>query len=71
MSFCRTRLSLSFLHIIIIATAAYFLQGGAFDAEVNQLRVRRLEDGSETWLCRDSVQLEGYRWITNRELVKH
>jgi hypothetical protein len=30
MSFCRTRLSLSFLHIIIIATAAYFLQGGAF-----------------------------------------
>jgi Tol biopolymer transport system component len=48
-----------------------FLQGGAFDAEVNQLRVRRLEDGSDAWLCRDSVQLEGYRWITNRELVKH
>jgi hypothetical protein len=47
-----------------------FLQGGAFDAEVNQLRVRRLEDGSEAWLCRDSVQLEGYLWITNREL-KH
>jgi len=48
-----------------------FLQGGALDAEVNQLRVRRLEDGSEAWLCRDSVQLEGYRWITNRELAKH
>jgi hypothetical protein len=30
MSFRRTRLSLSFLHIIIIAIAAYFLQGGAF-----------------------------------------
>jgi WD40-like Beta Propeller Repeat len=47
-----------------------FLQGGAFDAEVNQLRVRRLEDGSEAWLCRDSVQLEGYLWITKRELKK-
>lgn len=47
-----------------------FLQGGALDAEVNQLRVRRLEDGSEAWLCRDSVQLEGYRWVTSRELGK-
>lgn len=47
-----------------------FLHGGAFDAEVNQLRARRLEDGSEDWLCRESVDLAGYRWITNRELVK-
>jgi hypothetical protein len=47
-----------------------FLQGGALDAEVNQLRVRRLEDGSEAWLCRDSVQLEGYRWIMKPELMK-
>jgi hypothetical protein len=47
-----------------------FLQGGAFDAEVNQLRVRRLEDGSEAWLCRDSVDLGGYRWITKPELMK-
>jgi hypothetical protein len=45
-----------------------FLQGGAFDAEVNQLRVRRLEDGSEDWLCRESVDLAGYRWITNPNL---
>jgi hypothetical protein len=29
-----------------------------------------LEDGSEAWLCRDSVQLEGYRWVTSRELGK-
>src|SRR6202047_3850602 len=40
-----------------------FLQGGALDAEVNQLRVRRLEDGSDDWLCRESVDLAGLRWI--------
>lgn len=28
-----------------------FLQGGALDAEFNELRVRRLEDGSEDRLC--------------------
>jgi hypothetical protein len=48
-----------------------FLQGGALDAEFNQLRVRRLEDGSDTWLCRDNVPWEGYRWIKNPELAKH
>jgi len=56
--------------IVVYVRELGFLQGGAFDAEVNQLRVRRLEDGSEAWLCRDSVQLEGYLWITNRRLVK-
>jgi Tol biopolymer transport system component len=41
-----------------------FLQGGALDAEVNQLRVRRLADGSDDSLCPDNVDLGGYRWIT-------
>jgi hypothetical protein len=48
-----------------------FLQGGALDAGLNQLRVRRLEDGSDTWLCRENVGVQGYRWITNRELANH
>jgi hypothetical protein len=48
-----------------------FLQGGALDAEFNQLRARRLEDGSDAWLCRDNVRWEGYRWIKNGELAKH
>jgi hypothetical protein len=48
-----------------------FLQGGALDAEVNQLRVRRLEDGSDEPLCPDSVSYENYRWITSGELMKH
>jgi hypothetical protein len=48
-----------------------FLQGGALDAGLNQLRVRRLEDGSDTWLSRENVHWEGYRWITDRELAKH
>jgi hypothetical protein len=49
-----------------------FLQGGALDAEVNELRVRRLEDGSESRLCRDSVDwYANYHWITSTELAKH
>jgi hypothetical protein len=48
-----------------------FLQGGALDAEVNQLRVRRLEDGSDEPLCPDSVGYENYHWITSGELMKH
>jgi WD40-like Beta Propeller Repeat len=48
-----------------------FLQGGALDAGLNQLRVRRLKDGSDTWLCRENVGVQGYRWITNRELANH
>jgi WD40 repeat protein len=47
-----------------------FLQGGALDAEVNQLRVRRLDDGSDEPLCPDSVSYENYRWITSPELMK-
>jgi WD40 repeat protein len=48
-----------------------FLQGGALDAEVNQLRVRRLEDGSDDRLCPDNVDAGAdYRWITTSEL-KH
>lgn len=45
-----------------------FLQGGALDAEVNQLRVRRLEDGSDDRLCPDNVGYANYRWITTSEL---
>ena len=46
-----------------------FLQGGALDAEVNQLRARRLEDGSEDRLCPDNVDAgANYRWITTSEL---
>jgi WD40-like Beta Propeller Repeat len=49
-----------------------FLQGGALDAEVNQLRARRLEDGSDVSLCPDSVDwYANYHWITTNELVKH
>lgn len=49
-----------------------FLQGGALDAEVNQLRVRRLEDGSEDRLCPDSVDwYANYQWMTSSELIKH
>jgi hypothetical protein len=47
-----------------------FLQGGALDAEVNQLRVRRLGDGSEDRLCPDSVDwFANYQWLTSRELM--
>ncbi|MGA7856063.1 MAG: hypothetical protein WCA15_22270 [Candidatus Acidiferrales bacterium] len=46
-----------------------FLQGGALDAEVNQLRVRRLGDGSDERLCDDSVDwYANYQWITTSEL---
>jgi WD40 repeat protein len=46
-----------------------FLQGGALDAEVDQLRVRRLEDGSDDRLCPDNVDAgANYRWITTSEL---
>ena len=46
-----------------------FLQGGALDAEVNQLRVRRLDDGSDDRLCPDNVDAAAnYRWITTSEL---
>lgn len=49
-----------------------FLQGGALDAEVNQLRARRLEDGSDVSLCPDSVDwCANYHWITSPELMKH
>jgi hypothetical protein len=46
-----------------------FLQGGVLDAEVNQLRVRRLEDGSDDRLCPDNVEwYANYRWVTTSEL---
>jgi WD40 repeat protein len=49
-----------------------FLQGGGLDAEVNQLRVRRLEDGAEDRLCPDSVDwYANYHWITTSELMNH
>jgi hypothetical protein len=49
-----------------------FLQGGALDAEVNQLRARRLEDGSDESLCPDSVDwYADYQWTTSRELMTH
>lgn len=49
-----------------------FLQGGALDAEANQLRVRRLEDGSDDRLCPDNVGAgTNYRWITTSELTSH
>jgi hypothetical protein len=48
-----------------------FLQGGALDAEVNQLRARRLADGDETTLCPDSVDSAAdYQWVTSPELIK-
>ena len=46
-----------------------FLQGGALDAEVNQLRVRRLEDGSEYRLADGVDAGVALQWITNRELA--
>jgi WD40-like Beta Propeller Repeat len=49
-----------------------FLQGGALDAEVNQLRVRRLEDGSEDRLCPDSVDwYANYQWVKSPAFVKN
>jgi hypothetical protein len=49
-----------------------FLQGGFLDAEVNQLRARRLEDGSDVSLCPDSINwYANYQWITTSELKKH
>ena len=47
-----------------------FLQGGALDAEVNELRVRRLDDGSDDRLCPDNVAwYANYKWITDPELI--
>ena len=49
-----------------------FLQGGALDAEANQLRARRLEDGSDDSLCPDNVDwYANYQWITSSELMSH
>jgi len=46
-----------------------FLQGGALDAEANQLRARRLEDGSDDALCPDNVDwYANYQWITSGEI---
>jgi WD40 repeat protein len=46
-----------------------FLQGGALDAEVNQLRVRRLADGSDDRLSPDNVPCcANYHWVTTDEL---
>jgi hypothetical protein len=47
-----------------------FLQGGALDAEVNELRVRRLEDGSEDALSRGGDWYADYRWISSKELME-
>jgi WD40-like Beta Propeller Repeat len=48
-----------------------FLQGGTLDAEANQLRARRLEDGSEDRLCPNGVDgYADYQWVTSPELIK-
>ena len=47
-----------------------FLQGGALDAEFNELRVRRLDDGSEDRMCNENANwYSNYHWITSKELV--
>jgi hypothetical protein len=46
-----------------------FLQGGGPDAEVQELRARRLEDGSEDRLCSDVSWYADYHWLTNSELM--
>jgi WD40 repeat protein len=47
-----------------------FLNGGFLDAEANQLRVRRLQDGSEDRLCPDNVSYDGnYQWLMSDELI--
>jgi len=48
-----------------------FLQGGFLDAEVNQLRARRLTDGSDEALCPDNVDwYANYHWIISSEMMK-
>jgi hypothetical protein len=49
-----------------------FLQGGTLDAEANQLRVRRLEDGSDDSLSPVSVDwYANYHWIRSSEMMKN
>lgn len=49
-----------------------FLQGGALDAEFNELHVRRLDDGSEDRMCDDNVDWDAnYQWINSAELMNH
>jgi hypothetical protein len=45
------------------------LQGGALDAEVNQLRMRRLEDSSDDWMANGVDCISNYKWLTNKALV--
>jgi len=46
-----------------------FLQGGALDAEFNELRVRRLEDGSDDRMCNENANwYSNYHWITSKGL---
>jgi hypothetical protein len=45
-----------------------FLQGGAPDAEVGQLRVRRLDDGSQAWVAEG--QIPDFQWVRSPGLPK-
>jgi WD40-like Beta Propeller Repeat len=46
-----------------------FLQGGALDAEVNRVRVRRLEDGSDDWIANGTDCILNYRWIVDQSFM--
>jgi len=56
--------------IVVYVRELGFLEGGALDAEFNELRVRRLADGSEDQLCPENANwYANYQWITTTELM--
>lgn len=56
--------------IVVYVRELGFLEGGALDAEFNELRARRLADGSEDRLCWENADwYANYQWITTTELM--
>lgn len=47
-----------------------FLQGGAPDAELYRLRVRRIQDSSQDWVAEGQIAAGNFQWVKNPELLR-
>jgi WD40 repeat protein len=52
-----------------VGEASILEEGLTYDGEINRVRVKRLQDGSEGWIARDVDCIANYRWITDKDFI--
>jgi Tol biopolymer transport system component len=55
--------------VAYVSEASILEEGLTYDGEINRVRVRRLQDGSEGWIARDVDCIANYRWIMDGDFI--